>query len=481
MGIAFAIGAIVGTQAISQPALLVVLLVSLTLVIATITSTTRRIAVAILIGAVSGAAAGYVRQPQPAPAISHPPRLIMALIESDPKVERFGTNAWVTWLDRDGIERRSFARFPSAPELGRGDRIEAFVIPEGLVADMLHVSRHRVVEHPQGPERIRRSVRSWLTSTSSNRIPGSPGTLTLGLLIGDDSALPIDERLALRRSGLSHITAVSGWNVTLVTGSIGAVFLALRLRGWFWVLVQLLLMGTYVWIVGLEPPVTRAALMAIVALAAARLGRPSHSITGLALAAALMVMHSPEILISLSFQLSVLATLALITAMRLSNVLSGWQKALAAPALASGMTGLATAPVLAATFGSLSLATVPANIAAGPIVPLASIGGVLTAMFSAAPPIAAILGWLVWLLCALILAIATLGSSLPYGYLEFAPLEGATTAIVHLLVFGAIASTTPEGRLLRRRLVDWTQSEPRAATAAGAGMAATLVTLLVVL
>src|SRR5690606_2512114 len=152
-----------------------------------------------------------------------------------------------------------------------------------------------------------------------------------------------EDRIALRRSGLSHITAVSGWNVTLVTGSIGAVFVALRLRGWFWTVVQAALMLAYVWIVGLDPPVMRAAIMAIVALTAARLGRPAHSFTAVCFAGAVMVMLSPPIIESLSFRLSVMATFALITAMRLTEPLSPLTRAIVAPTAASALTGLATA------------------------------------------------------------------------------------------------------------------------------------------
>jgi hypothetical protein len=54
-------------------------------------------------------------------------------------------------------------------------------------------------------------------------------------------------------------------------------------------------------------------------------------------------------------------------------------------------------------------------------------------------------------------------------------------ATVHLIVFATIALATPEGRLLRLRIIRWTRDEPRAATAAGASMAATLITALVVM
>ncbi|HUG17295.1 MAG TPA: ComEC/Rec2 family competence protein [Thermomicrobiales bacterium] len=481
MGIAVAFGAVVGAQAIRQPLLLAVLLASLCAVTLATVSTQRSILCVLVAGTMVGALAGFIRAPVPATPLYENPGMIEALVVSDPDVEQWGSSAWVEWQDPSGIDRRSYARLPSSPAIGRGDVLEASTISAGVHGEVLRVTRHRVVRPPEGAERIRRTIRARLTEVASDRITGSPGTLTLGLMIGDDSALPATERLELRQSGLSHITAVSGWNVTLVTGSIGAVFLAFRLRGWFWVLTQLTLMGTYVWVVGLDPPVTRAAIMAVVTLAAARFGRPAHSITALSLAAAIMVMLTPGILGSLSFQLSVLATFALIAALRLSERFSGWRRAVVTPPLACSMTGLATAPVLAATFGTLSLATVPANILAGPIVPIASIGGLLTMLLEPVSPLASFVGASVWLLCSAILYISRVCAGAPYAYFEFTPLAGSASAVVHLIVIASVAAATPEGRLMRRRLSGWTRAEPRAAIAAGAGMAAMLVTSIVVI
>jgi ComEC/Rec2-related protein len=481
VGIAASIGSIIGTQAIRQPALLIVLVTSLTLIAIVVTGQQRSIVIALVAGTAIGAVAGCVRIPSDVPALQESPRTIIALVASDPKVERNGSTAWVEWTDGNGVGRRSLAQFTSTPSVGRGDTLEALVTGDGVYGERLRVRKHRVVGAPGRLELFRRAVRERLTSIASARIPGSPGTLTLGLLIGDDSALPRDERLALRRSGLSHITAVSGWNVTLVTGSIGAVFLAFRLRGWFWVLAQVSLMGGYVWIVGLDPPVARAAIMAVVALSAARLGRPSHSITAMSLAAAIMVMLSPEILSSLSFQLSVLATFALIAAMRVNVQRSGWKGALTTSTLASTMTGIATAPVLATAFGTLSLATVPANILAGPLVPIASVGGLLVVLLEIVPPLSAVAGWVVWILCSLVLIIARSCAAIPFGYVEFTPLDGAMSAVIHLLVIASIAVTTPDGRFIARRLGRWTRETPREAAAAGIGMAATLVTAIIVM
>jgi competence protein ComEC len=292
--------------------------------------------------------------------------------------------------------------------------------------------------------------------------------LTLGLLIGDDSALTVDERDDLRRAGLSHITAVSGWNVTLVASAVGVVLLHIGLRGWKWTILQLAALAGFVWIVGPDPPVARAALMAVAGLVAARLGRPAHSLTVLTCSAAMLLMVSPVSLTSLSFQLSVLSTGGLIVAGHICRGLTGWTSVLVTPVAVTGSIGLITAPLLAAKFGAVSLATIPANLVAAPLIPLATLGGVLVIVASPLAPAAAAVGWLGWLVSAGVLGIARVFSSLPGAYHEFTPLTSGEEAALYLVALLIVGAIVPEGRSLLREWTDWARREPIGATVSAA-------------
>ena len=283
------------------------------------------------------------------------------------------------------------------------------------------------------------------------------------MLIGDDSALTDSEQHELRAAGLSHLTAVSGWNVTLVTSAVGLACLRLGLRGWLWTLLQLLALAGFVWIVGLEPPVTRAAIMAIVGLAAIRLGRPAHSVTVLTLSAAIMVAFAPETLSSLSFQLSVVATLGLVIAARLTHGMEGWKSAILVPLISTATIGVITAPLLAAETGSLSLLTVPANVLAAPIVPIATVAGVIVVVSSPVALIAAIAGWVAVALCGSLLWLARTLSTVPHGYHEFAPLSDAAQASLYAAMLVVIALIFPEGRLMVRAASQWVRRDPAVA------------------
>lgn len=463
MGIAFGLGVVFGVRAAGDVPTGVLLVVILLLASAIITGRNlRNLFLIAALGCMLGAGATLRNSPEglPGPLASMPTGMIVGELRSDIDVAPSGGFATFRWRDDDGVARQSLLFVPPAPSLARGDRIAVHGRVDGALGERIVAERVRVIERAGLIEQQRQAVRRYLSDTIQQHVPGTPGALTLGLLTGDDTALTASERDDLRRAGLSHLTAVSGWNVTLVISAVGLLFLKLGLRGWGWTAVQLVALCGFVWIVGLEPPVTRAAIMAVAGLVAIRLGRPAHSVTVLVISAAVMVAVSPSALSSLSFQLSVLATLGLILAARMAATMDGWRAVLLTPLIATATIGLITAPLLAAEFGTLSLLTVPANILAGPLVPAATIAGVIVVATSPVTPLAAVTGWLAWLLSSLLLWLARALSNVPYGYHEFAPLSDANQAAIYALLLATVVMILPEGRLVIRLLSDWGRREP---------------------
>jgi competence protein ComEC len=218
----------------------------------------------------------------------------------------------------------------------------------------------------------------------------------------------------------------------------------------------------------------RAALMALAGLVALRVGRPAHSVTVLVMAAALMVALSPAALTSLSFRLSVLATVALLAALQVTPPWQGLRAALVVPAITSAAIGIATAPLLAATFGTLSVWTIPANVLAAPLVPIATLLAALVLPLDVVG-LGTLVGAPAWLVCATVLRIAALFSSAPVGHWQFAPISEPAMASLYVVVLVAIALLLPEGRLATRRLSRWMQSEPVPALVAVAAFSGTLL------
>jgi competence protein ComEC len=146
------------------------------------------------------------------------------------------------------------------------------------------------------------------------------------------------------------------------------------------------------------------------------------------------------------------------------------------PLTATAAIGVITAPLLAAEFGTLSLLTVPANILAGPLVPAATIAGVVVIAASPVSLLAAIGGWLAWLLSSLLLWLARALSDVPYGFHEFAPLSDATQAAIYTVLLVAAVMVLPEGKLVIRGLSDWGRREPVGAIMTTATACVALVT-----
>ena len=91
-------------------------------------------------------------------------------------------------------------------------------------------------------------------------MPREDAALFMGLVIGDDRAQPRDMIASFRKSGLSHLTAVSGQNVAFVLTVFGVYFN--RARTWWRLGLTLFLLGWFVVMTRAEPSVLRAAMMA---------------------------------------------------------------------------------------------------------------------------------------------------------------------------------------------------------------------------
>jgi ComEC/Rec2-related protein len=151
----------------------------------------------------------------------------------------------------------------------------------------------------------------WVTTLLAPDIPCNDiGTFSKGLLIGgvhfSDST-----KQTIRQSGISHLVAVSGFQVVLLAGFIEWIFLQARISKFkrlVFTVVVLLLFGA---LVGFDPPIVRAILMTMITYFALILGRSQPKNKILIYTAIIMLWANPFYLYSVSFQLSFLATFGL--------------------------------------------------------------------------------------------------------------------------------------------------------------------------
>jgi competence protein ComEC len=274
------------------------------------------------------------------------------------------------------------------------------------------------------------AVRRWLLDGLVSTVPEPEASLGAGILLGVRAGIDPEIRDAFSVAGLSHVVAISGWNVAIVVVLISALTRPLRSRAGPLVpgVVAGLAVAGYVVLVGASPAVVRAALMAGALLVSRLGGSPAHAASALMAAVVVMLVVSPAALWDVGFQLSALATGGLIVlGAPLEQRLVRWPGWIRAPVALTVAAQLATLPVLLATFEQVSLVAPLANVAVVPLIPAVMAGVALTAIvggLGAAVPLPGVADGARWLaggaawlpLRGLILA-GTVAASLPLAAL----------------------------------------------------------------
>ena len=214
-------------------------------------------------------------------------------------------------------------------------------------------------------------IRAGLRRASSSE------PLIPGMVLGDTSLQSADFSNAMRRSGLTHLTAVSGANFAIISSFLLWLmqFPIRRVRPRL--LVTSIALIAFIGLVRPSPSVLRAAAMAAVVIFAKSHRAQSDSIPSLGFAIAIVVIADPWQARDPGFALSVLATAGLLLiAPRLRM-----PKILAEPIAAT----LLCAPIIVALSGYLSITSIFANVLAAPLVAPVTILGFIAALI---PPLA---------------------------------------------------------------------------------------------
>jgi competence protein ComEC len=254
--------------------------------------------------------------------------------------------------------------------------------------------------------------------------------LVRALLIADTRDIPTEVRDRFAAAGLVHILSISGLHVAIIAEAAVLLFemaRATRPRArWAACLVTVL----YVAAIGAPPPAVRSAVMLVAATAARALERPVSPWAVLAVSGGAPLIE-PRTAIDLGWQLSVAGFAALTAAgifvkRRLPHTLRGWRRSLTRDLIISTLASLVTAPLVAWTFGRVSLIAPLTNLAASPIVAvlqpalflsLAPVGAMAAFVADAAHPLLAALD-----------SVATVGAAVPFASIVVAPAFGVACA-----------------------------------------------------
>lgn len=331
-----------------------------------------------------------------------------------------------------GVWGRAMVSVPTHPAHAYGDRVlitghleapprlEGFDYRAHLATEGIHslLRYPRISPLPAEdrflPLRALFGLRRSLGALVGRLLPDPESGLLAGILLGREHTLPADLADAFRATGLTHIIVVSGYNFAVVI-QLAQQALGRLGRRWLALWASLSAVALYAALVGLSPPVSRAAIMGALVIGAVLLGRKSHPLTALAAATLVMTAANPMLLWSVSFQLSFAATLGLLVAL---PALHGWLARRAGGAHRSGddvatpwwvaavgglgatvVAQLATLPVLWYHFGEVSVVALPANALVlplqGVVMPLGVCAVALGAVWL---PAGRLTAWPAWLI-----------------------------------------------------------------------------------
>ncbi|MER2135574.1 MAG: ComEC/Rec2 family competence protein [Arthrobacter sp.] len=262
--------------------------------------------------------------------------------------------------------------------------------PGDRTAAVLHSSRAPAVEPADGLPAFATELRTGFAGRAQELGATDAAGLLPGMVLGDRSTAPPELTTAMQDTGLTHLTAVSGANCSYLLAFVFLLSRLVRLPRGAAAAVAVLVLAGFVLVVRPDASVLRAAVMGTIGTAAVLTGRGKVPAALLCLCATVLLVVDPWLSGSYAFILSVCATAGLIfLGPRLSAGLARFLPHPVAVLTAVPLAAqLACSPVLVLLQPNLPAYSLPANIAAAPVVPFVTIAGMAAVLLGyLAPPL----------------------------------------------------------------------------------------------
>jgi competence protein ComEC len=311
--------------------------------------------------------------------------------------------------------------------------------PELTVALLSATGGEPTLGQAPGWQRVAARVRAAFGDAARAVLPADQAAMLPALVLGDTSTLPSQADTEFRSAGLTHLTAVSGANVTIVCGAV--LLTAAMIGPRAATAAAALALVAFVAVVQPSASVLRAAVMGAVTLFAIVSRRRRQAVPALSASVIVLMIVAPELAVDLGFALSVVATAALVVIAPVWSrrlVGRGWPKPVADAVVVALAAQLVTAPIIAGMTGTFSVVSIVANLAVAVVIPPITVIGTAAAALSTLWPSAARLlvrftgPELWWLLRMAHWTAALPGASVavPSGWAGVASLAAAGIAVV---------------------------------------------------
>ncbi len=307
----------------------------------------------------------------------------------------------------DGAKSNVSVSVPLYPTIRYGDRLrilgvlvrpEAFLSDSGRMFDypaylalddvyyQMKNVRSAIIGHGEGDwlkEKLF-SIRAKFLRRIGERFVEPESALLAGLLLGEKSSLGQALEEAFRKAGVIHIVVLSGFNITIIGTAVMYLLSGLPRR--ISIVSGIVFIVLFTIMTGASATVVRSAVMAVAALLATFFYRTYDVPRALFLAAFLMVLFEPGVLVSdPSFQLSFLSTAGLIYLSPLIERRLMWCRETPRVILTATLsTQLFVLPYLLYSMGDVSLVAILTNLAVLPTIPFTMLFGCIAVILPAA-------------------------------------------------------------------------------------------------
>jgi len=309
------------------------------------------------------------------------------------------TEFHVNQVDQDGRKlpgKMRISGYVSPYGVERGDQVEITgKIREGFGSYQASISFAKIVVTARQDTIISRARNRFFASIYTV-LPEPQASLGLGFLIGLRALLPEDLLTHLSRTGLTHIVAVSGYNLTILVRVSRRSFMKISKFSATAISVGLILL--FLMFTGLAPSIFRASIVAAFALAAWYYGRPIRPMMLLGLSGAITAGINPFFIwfdvgwwLSFTAFFGVLVLAPVFT----ERLFKKTGKELFLPlqiAIETTCAQIMALPIIMVVFGELSLISVVANILVVPFIPVAMLATFVAGISEIIVP--SLAGWL---------------------------------------------------------------------------------------
>ncbi|HVA96360.1 MAG TPA: ComEC/Rec2 family competence protein [Candidatus Acidoferrales bacterium] len=209
------------------------------------------------------------------------------------------------------VSANTYPRYHYGQVVVVSGRLQAYTFPDGQTILTLYRPAITLQKEANNPvAAAANAVRAHTRLIYKDTLPPISASLLMGMIFGANEKFPDSFRQALQTTGVLHVIAASGMNVTFISAAL-LFTLGLFLKRRPAIVIGGVSIIFYVFLVGFQPSILRASIMGLLAFGAALFGRQHIAVVALFVSGYVLLLWKPNYLFDVGFQLSFMATVGI--------------------------------------------------------------------------------------------------------------------------------------------------------------------------